>query len=85
MLKKISLEEKVAMRIASMETVFDDTGTLHIENGHVYAQGSETGVLVKLEDMYRNSAYRDMGRSVFFNAETDNARVVSPLSPYDLI
>lgn len=85
MLKKISLEEKVAMRIASMETVFDDMGTLHIENGHVYAQGSETGVLVKLEDMYRNSAYRDMGRSVFFNAETDNARVVSPLSPYDLI
>lgn len=65
------------------ETVFDDMGTLHIdENGNIRAQGTEIGAFVRLDDLDQGAAYRDMDRSIFFNPEKKNARVVVPAAPY---
>ena len=58
------------------ETVFDDMGTLHInEDGEIRAQGTEIGAFVRLDDLDKGTAYRDMDRSIFFNPEKSNARV----------
>ena len=61
-------------------------GSLHLdEQGQIRAQGTEIGAFVRLDDLDKGSAYRDMDRSIFFNPESANARVVIPASPYDTI
>ncbi len=69
--------------IASVEVIFDDMGSLHIEDDQVFAQGTETGAFVRLDDLDKGSAYREMDRSIFFNPESSNARVVLPVVTYD--
>ena len=72
--------------IDHQETVFDDMGSLHIdENGRIRAQGTEIGAFVRLDDLDKGTAYRDMDRSIFFNPEKANARVVVPASPYYVV
>lgn len=72
--------------IDHQETVFDDMGSLHIdENGRIRAQGTEIGAFVRLDDLDKGTAYRDMERSIFFNPEKANARVVVPASPYYVV
>lgn len=71
--------------IVKMDVVFDDMGSFHIENDQVYAQGTETGAFVRLDDLDKGTAYRDMERSIFMNPESSNARVILPSSSYELI
>lgn len=72
-------------QIVKREIVFDDMGSLHIENGELIAQGTEIGAFVRLDDLDKGSAYRDMDRSIFFNPESANARVVIPAASYDVV
>lgn len=67
------------------EVVFDDMGSLHLEDGKIVAQGTEIGAFVRLDDLDRGSAYRDMDRSIFFNPESSNSRVVIPAAPYSVV
>ena len=61
-------------------------GSIHINNnGKVVAQGTEIGAFVRLDDLDKGTAYRDMDRSIFFNPESANARVVVPAAPYDVV
>ncbi len=72
--------------IDHQETVFDDMGSLHLnENGEIRAQGTEIGAFVRLDDLDKGTAYRDMDRSIFFNPEKANARVVLPAAPYSVV
>ena len=72
--------------IDHQETVFDDMGTVHIdENGEIRAQGTEIGAFVRLDDLDKGTAYKDMDRSIFFNPEKPNARVVLPAAPYYVV
>lgn len=72
--------------IDHQEIVFDDMGTIHIdEQGHIRAQGTEIGAFVRLDDLDKGTAYKDMDRSIFFNPEKANARVVIPAAPYDIV
>ncbi len=71
--------------IIDREIVFDDMGSLHLENGKIVAQGTEIGAFVRLDDLEAGSAYRDLDRSIFFNPETANARVVVPAATYEVI
>ena len=72
--------------IDRQEVIFDDMGSIHIDNrGNIVAQGTEIGAFVRLDDLEMGSAYRDMDRSVFFNPELSNARVVVPTAPYKVI
>lgn len=72
-------------QIIKNEIIFDDMGSLHVENGRLYAQGTEIGAFVRLDDLEKGSAYRDMDRSIFFNPESANARVLIPTSDYETV
>ncbi len=72
--------------IDRQEVIFDDMGSVHIdENGNIVAQGTEIGAFVRLDDLDKGSAYKDMDRSIFFNPEISNARVVVPAAPYRVV
>lgn len=72
--------------IDHQEIIFDDMGTIHIgKDGHPYGKGTEIGAFVRLDDLDKGTAYRDMDRSIFFNPEKANARVVIPASTYEVI
>ena len=72
--------------IDHQEIVFDDMGSIHLdENGKIRAQGTEIGAFVRLDDLDKGTAYRDMDRSIFFNPEKPNSRVVIPASTYDIV
>lgn len=69
-------------KIRDMDIIFDDMGSFYVENGQIYAKGTEIGAFVRLDDLESGAAYRDMDRSIFFNPESLNARVVIPVSTY---
>ena len=71
--------------IVSSEVVFDDMGSIHLEDGELKAQGTEIGAFVRLDDLDKGTAYRDIDRSVFFNPESTNARIVIPASPHHVV
>lgn len=71
--------------IRDVEVIFDDMGTIHIENGVPYGQGTEIGAFIRLDDLEPGTPYRDMDRSVFMAPENPNSRMVTPASPYRFI
>ncbi|WP_022797010.1 phosphoenolpyruvate carboxykinase [Bavariicoccus seileri] len=71
--------------ITSMDVIFDDMGSFAIDGNRVYAQGTEIGAFIRLDDLEVGTAYRDMDRSIFMNPESSNARVIVPASSYDLV
>lgn len=71
--------------IKDIEVVFDDMGTVHIEHGVPFGQGTEIGAFIRLDDLDPGTPYRDMDRSIFMNPESSNARVITPAAPYDVI
>lgn len=72
-------------KIKEIEVVFDDMGTIHIENGIPYGQGTEIGAFIRLDDLDPGTPYRDMDRSIFMNPESSNARVITPAAAYDIV
>lgn len=72
-------------KIKDIEVVFDDMGTIHIEHGVPYGQGTEIGAFIRLDDLDPGTPYRDMDRSIFMNPESSNARVITPAAPYDTV
>lgn len=72
--------------IKDIEVVFDDMGTIHLEDGIPYGQGTEIGAFIRLDDLDPGTPYRDMDRSIFMNPESsNNARVITPAAPYDIV
>lgn len=71
--------------IRDVQVVFDDMGTIHVEDGVPYGQGTETGAFIRLDDLDPGTPYKDMDRSVFFAPENPNARMVVPASSYQFI
>lgn len=69
--------------IDQMDVVFDDMGSLTVTEDSIYAQGTETGAFVRLDDLEKGTAYRDMDRSIFMNPENNNARVIIPATTYE--
>lgn len=72
-------------KIKEIEVVFDDMGTIHIEHGIPYGQGTEIGAFIRLDDLDPGTPYRDMDRSIFMNPESSNARVITPAAPYEVV
>lgn len=71
--------------INQMKIVFDDMGCFLQENNRVYAQGSEIGAFVRLDDLDTGYAYQEMDRAIFLNPNQKNARVIIPISSYQYI
>lgn len=68
--------------IKDMKTIFDDMGTLALENGEIRAYGTEIGAFVRLDDLDTGYAYRTIDRSIFMNPDKTNARIVIPVATY---
>ncbi|WP_290172453.1 hypothetical protein, partial [uncultured Dubosiella sp.] len=71
--------------IKDIDVVFDDMGTIHIENGVPYGQGTEIGAFIRLDDLDPGTPYRDMDRSVFMAPENPNSRMIVPAAPYRMV
>ncbi len=71
--------------IKEVQVVFDDMGTIHVEDGVPYGQGTETGAFIRLDDLDPGTPYKDMDRSIFFAPENPNSRMVVPASSYAFI
>lgn len=71
--------------ISNMTVIFDDMGTFKEINGEVYGYGTEIGAFVRLDDLAKGYAFREIDRSIFMNPDKINARLVMPVSPYSEI
>ncbi len=71
--------------IKDMNVIFDDMGTFYIKDGEVYAQGTEIGAFVRLDDLDAGYAYREFDRAIFLNPDQQNARLILPVSSYKFI
>lgn len=72
--------------IKKMDIVFDDMGLFKYgRNNVVVSNGTETGAFVRLDDLDASYVYEVMDRAIFLNPHQINARVVIPISSYNLI
>ncbi|MDR2544447.1 MAG: hypothetical protein LBD03_02700 [Methanobrevibacter sp.] len=71
--------------IKHIEVVFDDMGSLHIENGIPYAQGTEIGAFLRLDDLSPGTPYENMDRAIFFNPNKSNSRLIIKTTHYNII
>lgn len=79
-----ALQELADDKIVEMETIFDDMGSFAIgDDGNLYAQGTETGAFVRLDDLSSAVAFNNMDRGVYLNPERKNARVIIPADTYE--
>lgn len=80
-----ALQELADDKIVSMETIFDDMGSFTLTSGEpgIYAQGTETGAFVRLDDLSSAVAFNNMDRGVYLNPELSNARVIIPADTYE--
>lgn len=78
-----ALQEVADDKIINIETIFDDMGSFAFdEKGNVYAQGTETGAFVRLDDLSSSVAFNNMDRGIYLNPELKNARVILPANTY---
>lgn len=78
-----ALQEIADDKIIDIETIFDDMGSFAFnENGDIYAQGTETGAFVRLDDLSSSVAFNNMDRGIYLNPELKNARVILPANTY---
>ena len=80
-----ALSRICAGKIVKSEVIFDDMGVMYIKDNKICASGSEIGAFIRLDDLDKGSAYRDMDRSIFFNPESLNARVVIPCTEHSVV
>ncbi|MDR2624375.1 MAG: hypothetical protein LBC39_07440 [Methanobrevibacter sp.] len=71
--------------VKQVEVIFDDMGSLHVEDGIPYAQGTEIGAFIRLDDLSPGTPYENMDRSIFFNPDKNNARLIIKTTNYNVI
>ncbi|WP_283678976.1 phosphoenolpyruvate carboxykinase [Lentilactobacillus sp. Marseille-Q4993] len=79
-----ALQEIADDKILNIETIFDDMGsfTLTGDDQAIYAQGTETGAFVRLDDLSSEVAFSNMDRGIYMNPELSNARCIIPANEY---
>ncbi|WP_268912406.1 phosphoenolpyruvate carboxykinase [Lentilactobacillus sp. SPB1-3] len=82
-----ALQEIADDKIENIETIFDDMGsfTLTGDEQAIYAQGTETGAFVRLDDLSSEVAFSNMDRGIYMNPELSNARCIIPANTYQNI
>ena len=78
-----ALRKVAADYVIDMTTIFDDMGTLLIEDGQMNAYGTEIGAFVRTDDLENGYTYKVFDRAIFMNPSLANARIVLPISSYD--
>lgn len=77
-----ALQEVADDQIVNMETIFDDMGSFTLKGQDLYAQGTETGAFVRLDDLSSEVAFNNMDRGIYMNPEQKNARVIIPANTW---
>ncbi|BDR58082.1 phosphoenolpyruvate carboxykinase (ATP) [Xylocopilactobacillus apicola] len=78
-----ALQEVANEQIIRIETIFDDMGSFTLEDGVLYAQGTEIGAFVRLDDLSSAVAFNNMDRGIYLNPAEKNARVIIPADSYE--
>ncbi len=78
-----ALRQVASDYVVDMTTIFDDMGTLLIEDGIMKAYGTEIGAFVRTDDLENGYTYKVFDRAIFMNPSLSNARIVLPISSYD--
>jgi hypothetical protein len=68
--------------ISDMTIVFDDMGSLVLEQNRLLGFGTETGAFVRLDDLDPSYAFGRLDRSILMSPRRQNARIVIPLTEY---
>ncbi|QMS84502.1 phosphoenolpyruvate carboxykinase [Candidatus Xianfuyuplasma coldseepsis] len=71
--------------LKEIKIIFDDMGSFHIEDGKVIGYGTEIGAFVRLDDLEMGYSFKEMDRAIFMNPHRQNARVLLPVSTYDVV
>ncbi len=66
--------------IREMTIIFDDMGSLTIEDGKIKSYGTEMGAFVRLDDLNPGYAFGNIDRSIIMSPQKKNARVVLPIT-----
>jgi hypothetical protein len=66
--------------------IADDMGSLEITpQGQVIGYGTETGAFVRLDDLQTGYAFGQIDRTIIMSPDQTNARVVLPITPYEIV
>ena len=72
-----SLSERYLKEIT---IVFDDMGSLELEDDRIVAYGTETGAFIRLDDLSLDFAFGNIDRSIIMSPQKINARAVLPIT-----
>ena len=73
-MRKLSFQDKSEKRLVKVDIIFDDAGSLKLENSQIVINGSEIGLLISLDQAAKTLNHKDIERSVFINPETKDAK-----------
>ncbi len=66
--------------LRDMTIIFDDMGSLSIEDNKLKAYGTETGAFVRLDDLHPGFVYGNLDRSIIMSPDKINARAILPIT-----
>ncbi|BDR56018.1 phosphoenolpyruvate carboxykinase (ATP) [Xylocopilactobacillus apis] len=78
-----ALQNVADEKIIRIETIFDDMGSFALDGDQLYAQGTEIGAFVRLDDLSSAVAFNNMDRGIYLNPNEKNARVIIPADSYE--
>ena len=72
--------------IEEITIIADDMGSLTgAQNGHILGYGTETGAFIRLDDLQTGYAFGQIDRTIIMSPDQTNARVVLPVTTYQVI
>jgi energy-coupling factor transporter ATP-binding protein EcfA2 len=72
--------------INEMTIIFDDMGSLEMTSKNkIIAYGTETGAFLRIDDLQPGYAYEEIDRSIFMNPNLTNARIIIPVTFYNIV
>ncbi len=73
-------------KIQKMDVIFDDMGSFEESKNTIIASGTETGAFLRLDDLEKETQFKNIDRSIFYNADKNlNARVIIPVNTFENI
>lgn len=73
-------------KIKHMNVIYDDMGVFHYDkDGAIRSHGTEIGAFVRVDDLDKGYAFKQMDRGIFMNIDKTNARVIIPIEAYKTI
>lgn len=73
-------------KIEKMDVIFDDMGSFEESKNTILASGTETGAFLRLDDLEKETQFKNIDRSIFYNADKNlNARVIIPINTFENI